>query len=83
MIIVGQDYSRKDFNKEISNELHGIQRDIIKDRFASDVAYADFYIYLDKKQEWVYGVTIVNGGLFEGKRIKILGRISKIEYDRI
>jgi hypothetical protein len=84
MIKVGMDYSRKEWNEEILGEIHGIQRDICHDRFAPNIAHADFYIYVDKKEEWVYGVTMVNGrNIFEGKRIKVLGRLSKIEYDRL
>jgi hypothetical protein len=83
MIKVGMDYSRKEWQKE-TNEIHGIARDICHDRFAYDLPHADFYIYVDKKEEWVYGVTMVNGrNIFEGKRIKVLGRLSKIEYDRL
>jgi hypothetical protein len=83
MIKVGQDYSRKEW-ENLTIEIHGIQRDIVHDRFAYDLPHADFYIYVDNKDEWVYGVTMVNGrNIFEGKRIKVLGRLSKIEYDRL
>ena len=81
MIKVGMDYSKRDWAEQ-TIEMHGIQRDICHDRFAPDIAHADFYIYVDKEQEWVYGVTMVSGNIF-GKRIKVLGRLSKIEYDRL
>jgi hypothetical protein len=84
MLKVGYDYNRNEWKNEIKEQLHGIQRDIIHDRFAPDIAHADFYIYVDKNNEWVYGITMINGNnIFEGKRIKVLGKLNKIEYDRL
>ena len=88
MIKVGQDYSREDWKDEVSNEIYGIQKDVLKERFAPDLAHADFYLYESKDHTWVYAVTPIMdtsfwGVLSGGKRLKVLGRISKIEYDRI
>jgi hypothetical protein len=83
MIAVGQDYNRNEW-EQLTTEIHGIQRDVLHDKFAYDLPHADFYIYEDKKEGWVYGVKMISGkNIFEGKRIKVLGRISKIEYRNI
>lgn len=84
MLNVGETYSKRDFKREIYDVVYGIQKDILKDKFAYGLPHADFYLYESKDNMWIYGVTYVNSkNIFGGKCIKVLGKISKEEYEKI
>jgi len=84
MFEVGKIYSRKQYEKGIKNTVFGIQKDVLKDKYAPDIEYADFFLGESKDGKYVYCVKTTSKGSIFGKRnIKILGIISREEYNRI
>lgn len=88
MLEKGNVYSRDEWDKEVSDVVFGVAKDILKDRFAPQIEYADFFMGLSKSGKLVYCAKMVAddsmiGKMFAKKKIKILGVLSKVEYDLV
>jgi hypothetical protein len=88
MLEKGKVYSREEWERETSDAVFGLQKDILKDKYAPDIPYADFFMGLSRTGRFVYCVRTVADdsliGKITGKRkFKILGVLSKDEYDRV
>ncbi len=83
-------YTKEQWEQEVSGTpfVGGIQKDILKDRFAPNAYYGDFFLAISRNGRWIYSAQMVDddslmGKLLHKRNIKVLGVITKDEYDRI
>jgi hypothetical protein len=78
-------YSKEEWLKDTQDMLVGIQKDVLKERYAPDIDYADFFMAMSKSGRFVYCAKMVESDSsldkFLGKRkIKVLGILTSQEY---
>lgn len=63
----------------------GISKDILKNKYAPNIDYADFVMCESKDKKYIYCIQYINGTglmsiLFGNKKVKILAKITKEEF---
>jgi hypothetical protein len=85
---VNEKYSKQTFEKEISNPILGISKDILKEKYAPNIDYADFHMFESKNKNFVYCIKYISSDkiidkLLNNKQIKVLAIISREQFNLI
>jgi len=88
MLLEGKIYSRKEYLHAISEEIFGIQKDILRDQYAPNVDYADIFMAKSNNGAFIYLLCTVPNNDFFGKltgskRFLVLKTLTKEEYGQI
>ena len=79
MLKIGMCYNRDEWKKETGDRFFGIEKDVVKDKYAPQVEYADFFLGESLDGNYVYGAVAISddsfwGGLTGAKKIKVYTR---------
>ena len=85
MLLEHKIYSRKEYLDEISKELYGLAKDILRDQYAPNTPYADIFMAESKNGAFVYILRTIPDNSFFGtlsgaKRFLVIKILTKEEY---